>query len=76
MVTRIMAAVDAEYTEVTRVRIRRALRRAVLSTVFERIEVHRATIRGYDPDLIRLVWHIPRGEQKPVLSPPSATRAN
>ena len=53
-----------------------AARRAVLSAVFERIEVHPATIRGYDPERIRLVWRIPRMGEMPVGSAPSATGAN
>jgi hypothetical protein len=33
-----------------------ARRRAILARVFERIEVRRATTRGYDPERIKLTW--------------------
>ncbi len=48
-------------------------RRAVLSAVFERIEVHRATTTGYDPDRIKLLWRNPRvGEALLGTAPPSS----
>ena len=33
-------------------------RRAILAAVFERIEVHRARSRRYDPERIKLVWRV------------------
>ncbi len=50
-------------------------RRAILSAVFERIEVHPATVRGYDPNRIKLVWRIRRVGQMMVPSTPSTPRA-
>jgi site-specific DNA recombinase len=51
-------------------------RRAILSTVFKRIEVHPATIRGYNRDRVKLFWRIPRVGQMTVPTTPSATQAN
>lgn len=48
-------------------------RRAILSAVFERIEVYPATSRRYDPDRIKLVWRIPCVGQMTVPSTPHAT---
>jgi hypothetical protein len=42
-------------------------RRAILSAVFERIEVHRATTTLYDPQRIELVWRL-AGPDEPVAS--------
>ncbi len=50
-------------------------RRAIISTVFERIEPHRAAIKGYDLDRIKLVWRIRRVGQMTVPSTPPETRA-
>ncbi len=38
-------------------------RRAILSAVFERIEVHRATTTLYDPQRVKLVWRLARPDE-------------
>ena len=49
-------------------------RRAILAAVFERIEVHRATVRHYDPDRIRLVWRVPAEDDGVRTEGPSVPR--
>jgi hypothetical protein len=46
-------------------------RRAVLTRVFERIEVRQATTRGYEPEQIKLSWRTPMW-RRPLTAPPNA----
>ncbi len=50
-------------------------RRAILARVFERIEVRRATTRGYDPERIKLTWRNP-AVAAAVTAPPGAPEAH
>jgi hypothetical protein len=49
-------------------------RRAVLARVFKRIEVRRATTRGYEPERIKLTWRNP-DVAAAVTAPPGAPDA-